>query len=151
MKTAVKISRIVMCVIVSVYTVYLCINIGRTAYLKGQVMQMNPDGSFELVWSGINQEVVLYISVGLFILLLGVASAILMFKNGRIFAAVASVCAIACALLGIFLNTELSEYMFMKYQLGMLCTMWDPLHPGIKPVSPALAGGSFAAEPSGEL
>ena len=119
MKIALKILRIVMCVIVSVYTVYLCINVGRTAYLKGQVMQMNPDGAFELVWSGINQEVMLYISVGLLILLSGVASAFLMFKNGRIFTAVASVCAIACALLGIYLNTELSEYMFMKYQLGM--------------------------------
>ena len=119
MKTALKILRIVMCVIVSFYTVYLCIHVGRTAYLKGQVMQMNPDGSFELVWSGINHEVVLYISVGLLILLLGVASAFFLFKNGRIFAVVASVCAIACALLGISLNTELSEYMFMKYQLGM--------------------------------
>ena len=119
MKTALKTLRIVMCVIVSFYTVYLCIHVGRTAYLKGQVMQENPDGAFELVWSGINHEVVLYISVGLLILLLGVASAFLLFKNGRIFAAVASVCAIACALLGIFLNTELSEYMFMKYQLGM--------------------------------
>ena len=119
MKTALKILRIVMCVIVSFYTVYLCINVGRTAYLKGQVMQKNPDGAFELVWSGINHEVVLYISVGLLILLLGAVSAFLLFKNGRIFAAVASVCAIACALLGIFLNTELSEYMFMKYQFGM--------------------------------
>ena len=119
MKTALKILRIVMCIIVSFYTVYLCIHVGRTAYLKGQVMQMNPDGSFELVWSGINHEVVLYISVGLLILLLGVASAFLLFKNGRIFAAVASVCTIVCALLGIFLNTELSEYMFMRYQLGM--------------------------------
>ncbi len=119
MKTALKILRIVMCVIVSFYTVYLCIHVGRTAYLKGQVMQMNPDGAFELVWSGINHEVVLYISVGLLILLLGAASAFLLFKNGRIFSAVASVCAISCALIGISLNTELSEYMFMKYQLGM--------------------------------
>ena len=33
----------------------------------------------------------------------------------------------------------------------LLCTMWNLPHPGIKPVSPALAGGSFATKPPGKL
>ena len=33
----------------------------------------------------------------------------------------------------------------------LLCTMWNLPHPGIKPVSPALAGGSFAIKPPGKL
>ena len=119
MKTAVRITRILLCVTVSFYTVYLGIHVGRSAYLKGQEMQINPDGAFELVWKGINGEVMLYIAVGLLILLSGIASAFLVFKNRCIFAVVASVCAAACALLGISLNTELSEYMFMRYQLGV--------------------------------
>ena len=32
----------------------------------------------------------------------------------------------------------------------MLLGMWDPPGPGIKPVSPTLAGGFFTTEPSGK-
>ena len=32
----------------------------------------------------------------------------------------------------------------------MLCSMWDLPRPGIRPVSPALAGGCFTTEPSGK-
>ena len=119
MKTAVKIARILLCVIVSLYTVYLGIHVGRSAYLKGQEMQINPDGAFELVWKGINGEVVLYIAVGLLILLSGAVSIFLVFRPHLIAAIGSAACAVVCALFGISLNTELSEYMFIKYQLGI--------------------------------
>ena len=35
-------------------------------------------------------------------------------------------------------------------QAYLLFSMWDPTQPGIKPVSPALAGRLFTTEPSGK-
>ena len=54
----------------------------------------------------------------------------------------------------IFWDHESKEFslpvLFFCYNFILLCSMWDLPGPGIKPVSPALAGEFFTTEPSGK-
>lgn len=118
MKQAVKISRIVMCVIVSLYTVYVCGHTVRTAYYKCASMGVS-DGAMYMEWGMLNKEGLLYFIMATLLLLLGVASVFLLFRGSLAAAISSGVCAMACAWLGMFSNTELSEFMFLRYQLAL--------------------------------
>lgn len=118
MKTAVKISRILMCVIVSFYTLYVCGHTVHTAYYKCAVMGVS-DGAMYMEWGMLNKEGLLYFIMATLLLLLGAASVFLLFRHSLAAAISSGVCAMACAWLGMFSNIELSEFMFLRYQLAL--------------------------------
>ena len=118
MKYAVKIARIVMCVIVSLYTVYVSGHTFRTAYYKCASMVVS-DGAMYMKWRMLNKEGLLYFIMATLLLLLGAASVFLLFRDSLAAAISSGVCAMACAWLGMFSNIELSEFMFLRYQLTL--------------------------------
>ena len=115
MKTAVKISRIVLCVIVSVCTGYLCGHAGYAAYMKNFRMTVQGEDGYELALG----EIALNILPAVVLLLFGVLCLFFLFHRSQGAAIAAAVSAAAVVLFGLRLDTMLSEYMFMKYQLGM--------------------------------
>ncbi len=129
MKTAVKISRIVLCVIVSVCTVYLCGHVGYSAYMKGYRITVKGEGGYGMVWEDVVRNAVPAVAL----LLLGVLCILLLFRHSQGAAIGSAVCAVAGALLGLCSDTLLSEYMFIKYRLG-LTTVAVELVPFVKPV-----------------
>lgn len=118
MKYAVKIMRIVMCAIVSFYTLYVCGHTAHTAYYKCALMGVS-DGAMYMEWGMLSKEGLFYFIMATMLLLLGAASVFLLFRDSLAAAISSGVCAMACAWLGMFSNTELSEFMFLRYQLAL--------------------------------
>ena len=128
MKTAVKISRIVLCVIVSVCTGYLCGHAGYAAYMKNFRMTVQGEDGYELALG----EIALNILPAVVLLLFGVLCLFFLFHRSQGAAIAAAVSAAAVVLFGLRLDTMLSEYMFMRYQLG-LTSVPPEIVPSVKP------------------
>ena len=119
MKNAVKISRIVTCISVSLYTAFVCWLCGKSAYYACYRMVPVGDGAHDLATVGITREAVPYIGVGVAVLLLGIASVVLLFRRGRLSAWLSGGAAVACAAVGMGVDTVLAESMFARYTLGI--------------------------------
>ena len=115
MKTAMKISRIVLCVIVSVCTVYLCGHAGYAAYMRSWRMATQGEGGYKMTFG----EVVPNVLPAAALLLFGVLCIFFLFHRSQGAAIASAACAAAVVLFGLRLDTMLSEYMFMRYQLGL--------------------------------
>ena len=119
MNKIVNIFRIVTCISVSLYTALACWLCGKTAYYACYRMVPVGDGAHDLATVGITREAVPYIVVGVAVLLLGVASIVLLFRRGRLSACLSGGAAVACALLGMCIDTMLAETMLARYTLGI--------------------------------
>lgn len=128
MKYAVRITRIVMCAIVSICTAYLCGHAGYSAHMKSYRITVQGDGSYEMALG----DVALSFLPALVLLLLGAVSVFLLFRHSRCAAIASAVCAVAVVLFGLCLDTMLSEYMFMRYPLG-LTSVPPEMVPSVKP------------------
>ena len=120
MKYAVKVVRIVMCVIFSLYTVYVCGHVGYSAYMRSMRITVQGDDGYGYVRGSFIENAWGYAAFGLLLLALGALSVLLLFRASRRAAVGSVVCAIVGAILGGQVNTQLSEYMFARYQLSML-------------------------------
>ena len=120
MKYAVKISRIIMCVIVSLYTVYVCGHVGYSAYMRTMKITAQGDDTHGYVLGNFMEDAGGFAAFGLLLLMLGALSVFLLFRTSGRAAVGCALCAIIGAILGGQLNTQLSEYMFTRYQLSML-------------------------------
>ena len=118
MKYAVKIARIVMCVIVSLYTVYVCGHTFGTAYYKGSSMAVS-DGAMYMEWHLLNRDGLFHFIMAIILLLLGAASIFFLFRDSLLAAIASSACAMTCACLAMLINMELSEFMFLRYRLAL--------------------------------
>ena len=119
MKYAVKIARIVMCVIVSLYTVYVSGHVGYSAYMRSMRITVQGDDGYGYVRGSFIESAWGFAAFGLLLLALGAFSVILLFRASRRVAVGSALCAIIGAILGGQVDTQLSEYMFTRYQLGM--------------------------------
>ena len=138
MKTAVKISRIVMCVIVSLYTVYVCAAAGYTARMKCMRIAMDESGAFYMAFDGLNGTAVFYILLTAFLLLLGTACWILLFRSGCVMEIFAGICAVSTAILGVLPDTQLAEYTFLREWLKSFL-WWETAVDVALAVKPTLA------------
>ena len=128
MKTAVKISRIVLCVIVSVCMVYLCGHAGYAAYMKGLRMTVQGEGGYQMTFG----EVVPNVLPAAALLLFGMLCLFFLVHCSPGAAIASAACAAAVVLFGLRTDTVLSEYMFMRYQLG-LTSVPPEIIPSVKP------------------
>ena len=129
MKQAVRTARILMCITVALYTIYLCGHAGYSAYMTGFRITVKGEDVNGIVWSDVIRNAV----PAVILLLLGAVSMFLLFRHSRGAAIGSAACAVAAVLLGLSLNTTLSEYMFMRYRLG-LTEVSVELVPFVKPV-----------------
>ena len=120
MKYAVKIMRIVMCTAISLYTVYVCGHVGYSAYLRNMKITVQGDDGYGYVRGSFIQNAGAFAAIGLLLLALGALSVFWLFRASRCAAVGSVLCAVIGAVLGGQVNTQLSEYMFARYQLGML-------------------------------
>jgi hypothetical protein len=120
MKYTVRIVRIFMCAIVSLYTVYVCGHVGYSAYMRSMRITVQGDASYGYVRGNFIENAGGFAAFGLLLLALGALSVFLLFRASRRAAVGSALCAIIGAILGGQLNTQLSEYMFARYQLSML-------------------------------
>ena len=137
MKTAVKISRIVLCVIVSVCTAYLCGHAGYAAYMKSWKMTVQGEGGYQMTFG----EVVPNVLPAAALLLFGVLCLFFLFHRSQGAAISSAACAAAVVLFGLRIDTMLSEYMFMRYQLG-LTSIPPEIVPSVKPALAILCIGA---------
>lgn len=119
MKLAVKISRIVTCVAVTLYTIFVCYLCGQSVYYFTFRILKADSGAYYSEVSSVPPEAVPHIVVGVALLLLGAASIVLMFRRGRLSACLSGGAAVACAVLGMCIDTMLAEVMFVRYKLGI--------------------------------
>lgn len=115
MKTLLNISRIATCVLVSFYTLYVCAHVSYSTYMSGYRITVQGDDGY----GAVHGAMVLGVVPAVVLLLLGVACIVLLLRRSRLAALCAAACAVAGALLGISLDTRLSEYMFVRYPLGL--------------------------------
>ena len=120
MRYAVKIARIVMCAIVSLYTVYVCGHVGYSVYMRSMRITVQGDDGYGYVRGSFIESAWGFAAFGLLLLALGALSVFLLFRASRRAAVGSVLCAIVGAILGGQVNTQLSEYMFARYQLSML-------------------------------
>ncbi|MBQ9080733.1 MAG: hypothetical protein IJY27_06650 [Clostridia bacterium] len=125
MNQAVKISRIVTCIAAALYTAFVCYLCGQMAYRYCVKILMDDAGAYYSDVSGITREAVPHIVVGAVLLLLGAVSIVLLFRRGRLSACLSGGASVACAILGMCIDTKLAEVMFARYTLGMDRLNWD--------------------------
>lgn len=128
MKTAVKISRIVLCAIVSLCTAYLCGHAGYAAYMKSWRMTVQGEDGYQMTFG----EVVPNILPAAALLLFGMLCLFFLCHRSPGAVIASAACAAAVVLFGLRLDTVLSEYMFMRYQLG-LTSVSPEIVPSVKP------------------
>ena len=119
MKRTVHILRGILCALVAFYTVYLAGHTGYSVYMKCHTIKNKDDAGLYSAWDHISKEAWSDIAVGVLLLVLGTVCIILLFRAARVATVGSAVCAVAQALLGLSLDTLLSEFMFMRYQLGI--------------------------------
>lgn len=119
MKRAVKIVRIIMCVCVSLYTLYTYLVAGYTARMKCMRIDLGRDG-YRLTFDDLNKDAVFYIVFAMLLLLLGVACIILLFRTSRTCGILTGVFAVLSVVLGVCLDTRLAEYTLFRNLLGSL-------------------------------
>ena len=134
--------RILMCIAVSFYTVYLCGHIGYAAYMKGYRITVQGDDGYGMVRGVAVEQVGLTVLFAVLLLLLGVACILLLFRRSRIAAVGACACAVVGALLGGCFDTRLSEFMMMRYVPGLPTALATDLAVSLKPLLAALCIGS---------
>ena len=120
MKYAVKIMRIFMCAIISLYTVYVCGHVGYSAYMRSMRITVKGDDGYGYVRGSFIESAWGFAAFGLLLLALGALSVFFLFRVSRFAAVGSALCAIMGAVLGGHVNTQLSAYMFARYPLGML-------------------------------
>ncbi len=118
MKKTVKISRIVTCVAVALYTLLTCYHVAQN--VRYACYRITPVGEeYVMGFDSVPPEAVPHIVVGVALLLLGAASIVLLFRRGRLSACLSGGAAVACAALGMCIDTKLAEVMFVRYKLGI--------------------------------
>ena len=120
MKYAVKIMRIFMCAIISLCTVYVCGHVGYSAYMRNMRITVKGDDGYGYVRGSFIESAWGFAAFGLLLFALGALSVFFLFRVSRFAAVGSALCAIMGAVLGGQVNTQLSEYMFARYPLGML-------------------------------
>lgn len=143
MKKATSISRIVTCVMASLYTLLACFHLGEEARYKCMKIMPNADDAYELMFDRITPEAWFFIGSGVGLLALGAVAVVFLFRKGRTAAIVAGLAVITSAVYGVCLNTQLSEVMLWREFMRWL-SVEDALAASLS-VKPTLAVLCIAA------
>ena len=108
MKLAVNISRIVTCILASLYTLLACWHVAQTA--RYMCYRITPVGEkYVMGFDSITPEAWLFIISGVVLLALGAVTVVFLFRKGILSAVIAATATVASAIYGMSLNTMLSE------------------------------------------
>lgn len=108
MKLAVKISRIVTCVLVSLYTLLMCCHVAQNVrYACYRITQVGEE--YVMGFDSITPKAWFFIGSGVGLLALGAAAVVLLFRKGRLSAVVACAATLISAIYGMCLNTQPAE------------------------------------------
>lgn len=108
MNIAVKIFRIVTCIVMSLYTLLACYNVAQTTqYLCYRITPVGEE--YVMGFDSIPAEAWFYIASGVVLLALGAVTVVFLFRKGIPSAVVACAATLTSAIYGMCLNTMLSE------------------------------------------
>ena len=108
MKTSVKISRIVTCVLTSLYTLLMCYHVAQN--VRYACYRITPKGEeYVMGFDSITPEAWFFIGSGVGLLALGVVAVVFLFRKGWLSALIATLSVTISAIYGMSLNTMLSE------------------------------------------
>ena len=142
MNIAVKIFRIVTCIMMSLYTLLACYNVAQNA--RYMCYKITPAGEeYVMGFDSITPEAWFFIGSGVGLLALGSVAVVFLFRKGRTAAIVAGLAVITSAVFGVCLNTQLSEVMLWREFMRWL-SLEDALAASLS-VKPTLAVLCIAA------
>lgn len=129
MKKATSISRIVTCVMASLYTLLACFHLGEEARYKCMTIMPNADDAYELMFDRITPEAWFDIISAVALLALCAVAEVFLFRKGIPSAVIAATATVASAIYGMSLNTMLSEFtlwreimrVFKLYGMDVAC------------------------------
>ena len=143
MKKATSISRIVTCVIASLYTLLACFHLGEEARYKCMKIMPNADDAYELMFDRITPEAWFDIISAVALLALCAVAEVFLFRKGISSAVIAATSTVASAIYGMSLNTMLSEFTLWREFMRWL-SLEDALAASLS-VKPTLAVLCIAA------
>ena len=108
MKTSVKISRIVTCVLTSLYTLLMCYHVAQN--VRYACYRITPKGEeYVMGFDSITPEAWFFIGSGVGLLALGAVAVVFLFRKGWLSALIATLSVTISAIYGMCLNTQLAE------------------------------------------
>ncbi len=109
MKISVKISRIVTCVLTSLYTLLMCYHVAQN--VRYACYRITPAGEeYVMGFDSITSVAWFYIASGVALLALCVVTVIFLFRKGWLSALIATLSVTTSAICGMCLNTTLAEF-----------------------------------------
>lgn len=128
MKKAIGISRIVTCILISLYTLMVCRHMAQNA--RYMCYKITPVGEeYVMGFDSITPEAWFFIGSGVGLLALGAVAEVFLFRKGIPSAVIAATATVASAIYGMSLNTMLSEFtlwreimrVFKLYGMDVAC------------------------------
>lgn len=142
MKKAIGVSRIVTCILISLYTLLVCRNVAQTTqYLCYRITPVGEE--YVMGFDSITPEAWFFIGSGVVLLALGAVAVVFLFRKGRAAAVVAGLAVITSAVFGVCLNTQLADVMLWREFMRWL-SLEDALAASLS-VKPTLAVLCIAA------